>query len=295
MDVQQLQPGATFAPTPAKRELYDREMDFTTKPKHLLKVLTSNIRDKDEYWQERIEHVVKLIKDNAPDVGCLLEVSENCYNYIQNELEKHYIIFQVFLLEGDSVGMVLLCKRETVDLPEGSQPYYYDFNSNQSDEQKGRVIGVELELLSNKERINVLCTKLDDRRDNDHVRSDQFSVVQRVIKKLRNCIVVGDFNIFRDSEEVHGKIQQSRLNDAWTKMGCPNRVKYTFDGKRNRITQDRAQMRASRIYYTGSHLHIKSLSFVGTSQITSSLRITPSCHYGLMGTFQCEKLTEQCY
>lgn len=280
--------GTGSTPTPAKRELYDRDVDFTAKPKHLLKVMTYNIWDKQEYWQERVEHVVKLIKDNGPDVGCLLEVSENCFNYIQNELEKFYIIFQVFLLEGDSVGMVLLCKRDSVDLPDGSQPYYYDFASG-----SGRVIGVELELLSNGERFNVLCTKLDDHRDNDHIRSDQFAVVQQVIKKLRNCIVVGDFNIFRESEEIQSKIQASKLNDAWTKMGCPNRVKYTFDGKRNRITNDRTQLRASRIYYSGSHLHIKSLSFIGTNTISDSLRITPSCHYGLLGTFQCEKLTER--
>lgn len=281
-----LQPGAMAIPT--KKELYDRELDFTAKTKHLLKVLTYNIWDKKEYWQDRIEHVVKLIKENNPDVGCLLEVSENCYNYLVKELEKFYIIFQVFLLEGDDVGIVLLCNRNTVDLPEGSQPYYYDFNSG-----KGRVIGVELELLSNGEQVHILCTKLDDHRDNDHIRSDQYSVIQQVIKKLRNCIVVGDFNIFRGGEEVEGKIASSRLNDAWTKMGCPNRVKYTFDGKRNRITQDRSQLRASRIYYMGSHLHIKSLSFIGTNVISDSLKITPSCHYGLIGTFQCEKLTER--
>jgi len=286
-DYHSLQPGATI-PQIAKRELYDRELDFTAIPKHLIKVLTYNIWDKQEYWQERIEHVVRLIKEHGPDVGCLLDVSENCYNYLNTELEKSYIIFQVFLLEGDRIGMVLLCKRDTVNLPEGSQPYYYDFTSG-----SGRVIGVELELLSNSERFHVLCTKLDDHRDNDHIRSDQFAVVQQVIKKLRNCIVVGDFNIFRDGEDCLQKIMASKLDDAWTKMGCPNRVKYTFDGKRNRITQDRSQLRASRIYYMGSHLHVKSLGLIGTSYISDSLKITPSCHYGLIGTFQCEKLTER--
>lgn len=274
----------------AKRELYERDIDFTSKPKHLLKVLTYNIWDKPEYWQERVEHVIKLVREYGPDVCCLLDVSEPCYKCIEKELDRHYIVFQVFIAEGDPVGMVLLCKKETVDLPLDTQPYYYDFTSGH-----GRVIGVELELLSNGERVHVLCTKLDDHRDNDHIRSDQFSVIQQVIKKLRNCILVGDFNIFRDGEEIQSKIQQSRLDDAWIKMGCPNHVKYTFDGKRNRITQDRSQMRASRIYYMGSHLHIKSMCLVGTSPISNSLRITPSCHYGLMSTFQCEKLMDLNY
>lgn len=270
---------------PTKRELYDRELEFTSKPKHLLKVLTYNIWDKQEYWQERTEHVVRLIKEQGPDVACLLDVSENCYNLLNDELDKFYILFQVFLLEGDNVGMVLMCKRETVAIPDGSQPYYYDFPNGH-----GRVLGAELEVLSNKEHVNVLCTKLDDHRDNDYIRSDQFSVVQQVIKKLKNCIVVGDFNIFKDTEDVHHKILESKLDDSWIKMGCPNRVKYTFDGKRNRITQDRSQLRASRIYYNGSHLHIKSLGFIGTTVISDTLRITPSCHYGVMATFQCERV-----
>jgi len=287
-DLSQLQPGATYTQTPTKRELYDRDVDFVAQPKHLLKVLTYNIWDKPEYWQERAEHIVKIIKEHSPDVCCLLEVTEACHNYIQNQIERFYIIFQVFISEGNPSGMVLLCKKDSVDLPEGTQPYYYDFNSG-----TGRVIGVELELLSNGERINVLCTKLDDHRDNDHIRSDQFSVIQQVIKKLRNCIIAGDFYIFKEGEDIQNKIQTSKLDDAWTKMGCPNHVKYTFDGKRNRITNDRTQMRASRIYYTGSHLHIKSLSLVGTNHISSALKIPPSCHYGLMGTFQCEKKTER--
>lgn len=272
---------------PNKRELYDRELEFTAKPKHLLKVLTYNIWDKKEYWQERAEHVVKLVKEQGPDVVCLLDVSESCYNIFATELDKFYILFQVFLMEGDNVGMVLMCKRETVTLPDGSQPYYYDFPNG-----GGRVLGVELELLSNGEHVNVLCAKLDDHRDNDYIRNDQFSVIQKVIKKLKNCIVVGDFNIFRDTEDVNQKIMESKLDDSWIKMGCPNRVKYTFDGKRNRITQDRSQLRASRIYYNGTHLNIKSLGFIGTTVISDSLRITPSCHYGLIGTFQCERLTE---
>jgi exonuclease III len=271
---------SSSAPAPTRRELYDREVDFTVQPKHLIKILTYNIWDKREYWQERIEHVVHLIKDNSPDVCCLIDVNEDCYNYVQRELEKAYVVFQAFVQEGDHAGIVLLCKRDTVEIIE--LPYYYDFTSG-----KGQIVGVDLKLISNGEQLTVLCTKLDDHQDNDHIRSDQFAMILQAIKKIHNCIVVGDFNIFRDNEDIHNKIRASRLNDAWTKMGCPNRVKYTFDGKRNRITQDRTQMRASRIYYIGSRLQIKGLGFVGTSTISESLRITPSCHYGLLGTFQC--------
>lgn len=263
-----------------KRELQEPDIDIKREARHLIKILTYNIWDKQEYWQERIQHVVKLIKDGFPDVACLLEVSENCYHYVAKMLDPFYIVFQVFIEEGNKSGMVLLCRHDTVSLPTGCQPYYYDFKS------EGRIIGVELVLKSNSERFHFLCTKLDDHRDNDHIRSDQFSVVQHVIKGIKNCILVGDFNIFGDKEEVESKIMKSKLSDAWIKMGCPNRIKYTFDGKRNGITRDRTQMRASRIYYSGSHLSIRSMGLTGTGCISPDVQISPSCHYGLTAVLQ---------
>jgi endonuclease/exonuclease/phosphatase family metal-dependent hydrolase len=265
-----------------KREMREPNIDIKRDPRHLIKVLTYNIWHKEEYWQERIQHVVKLVKDTSPDVCCLLEVSQNCYHYVAKTLDPFYIVFQVFIEEGDTAGMVLLCRREAVELPEGSQPYYYDYSSGE-----GRVIGVELVLLSNGEHIHVLCTKLDDHRDNDHIRSDQFGMVQHVIKGIKNCILVGDFNVFGDKEEIDSKIMQSKLNDSWIKMGCPNKIKYTFDGKRNHITRDRTQLRASRVYYSGSHLSIRSMGFIGTGHISPDVPISPSCHYGLTAVFQC--------
>lgn len=272
----------------AKREVHDCDINLKQKNRHLLKVLSYNVWNTVEYWEERITQVLKLVKDNSPDVCCLLEVTKECHQYILDALEKLYIIFQVFIEEGDQSGMVLLCKRETVDLPLGSEPYYYDFK-----DRSGRVIGVELVVLSNSEKIHVLCTKLDDHPDNEHIRSEQFDVLDHIIKKIRNCIVVGDFNIFLSGEEtVEHKILRSKLNDCWIKMGCPGRVKYTFDGIKNKLTKDRSQMRASRIYYVGSRLTIKSLSFIGTNHISTNLPIAPSCHYGIIGIFQCGKQSD---
>ena len=281
----ELQPGETHYGI-TKKELYENDIDLTVKAKSLLKILSYNIWDKTDYWEERISHVVKLIRDNNPDVCCLLEVSKECYDFLVDALEHSYLLFQVFILENETTGMVLLCNKSTVDLPEGTQPYYYDFQTD------GRIVGVELEMLSTGEKFHVLSTKLDDHRDNDHIRNEQFSLVSKVIKNLKNCIVAGDFNIFKDGEDVESSILSSKLKDSWTKMGCPVRVKYTFDGKRNRITQDTTQLRATRLYYYGSHLDIKSLSLIGTSPISDQLPIAPSCHYGLLGVFQYEKMNE---
>lgn len=280
-----LQPGETHYGI-TKKELYENDIDLTVKAKSLLKILSYNIWDKTDYWEERISHIVKLIRDNNPDVCCLLEVSKECYDFLVDALEHSYLLFQVFILENETTGMVLLCNKATVDLPEGTQPYYYDFQTD------GRVVGVELELMSTGEKFHVLSTKLDDHRDNDHIRNEQFSLVSKVVKNLKNCIVAGDFNIFKDGEDVESCILSSKLKDSWTKMGCPVRVKYTFDGKRNRITQDTTQLRATRLYYYGSHLDIKSLSLIGTSPISDQLPIAPSCHYGLLGVFQYEKMNE---
>jgi endonuclease/exonuclease/phosphatase family metal-dependent hydrolase len=270
-----------------KREIHDSDIDIKCDTQHNVKLMSYNIWDKEEYWEERTQQVIRIVKDNAPDVCCLLEVSENCYKDIFTALDPFYIVFQVFIEEGNRVGTVLLCRRGRVDLPNNSQPYYYDFNTgDDASNFQGRVIGVELVLLSNNEKLHVLCTKLDDHQDYDHVRSDQFKVIQQVIKGLRNCVVMGDFNIFRDDEEINHDIMTSKLHDSWIKIGCPAKVKYTFDGKRNNITQDKSRLRASRIYYSGSHLSIRSLSLVGTNKISSDLPITPSCHYGIVGIFK---------
>jgi endonuclease/exonuclease/phosphatase family metal-dependent hydrolase len=265
----------------SKRELYESDLEYKQQPQHLIKIMSYNVWDAEEYWEERIQHVIRIVKDNAPDVCCLLEATANCYKQVLKALETLYIIFQVFIEEGDRVGTILLCRRGRVDLPAGSQPYYYDYNIGE-----GRVIGVDLILLSNNEKLHVLCTKLDDHKDNDHIRCDQFKVIQKVIKGLRNCIVAGDFNIFNNDEAINREIMVSKLYDSWIKLGCPLKVKYTFDGKRNAITPDRSQLRASRIYYSGSHLNIRAMSLVGIKTMSKELDLPPSCHYGIIATFQ---------
>jgi endonuclease/exonuclease/phosphatase family metal-dependent hydrolase len=265
---------------PAKREINDRDIDFQPKKLALLKAMTYNVWNKEEYWEGRIDRVVKIIKDQSPDICCLHDVSEQCYKYVQRTLESFYIVFQVFLEEGEKVGTVLLCRKETVDLPEGTQPYYYDFTAGQ-----GRVIGVELIHLSTGEHYHVLCTKLDDRRDNDHIRAEQYDVIHHIIGSIKQCIVMGDFNIHSDTEDIIGRLAESKLIDSWTALGCPSKVKYSSDGKRNHITQDRSQFRNARIYYCCDHLVVRSQSLVGTSKISDTLPITPSSHYGLVAIF----------
>lgn len=273
---------------PTLHRLSKREVDnpinlVSRQEKHILKVMTYNIWEESSYWQERTNAVIQIIKSQSPDVACLLDVTKQCYDVFSRVLESTYIVFQVFTEEEKPSGIVLLCRRDTLELPDGSQPYYYDYATN------GRIIGVELKVLSSGDYINVLCTKLDDYRDNDNVRLEQFKIANHVINKdlkIKNYILMGDFNIFSDNEPVAGAISSTRMVDAWVKMGCPPKVKYTFDGKKNKSTTDRTRLRASRIYYHGTRLNIKSMGFVGMGRISEDAPLPPSCHYGLVAWFQ---------
>lgn len=267
-----------------KRELEEPNIEIRTAPRHLIKILSYNVWAEESYWQERIHSVIKNIKDSTPDVACLLDVTQACFDRLMNALESTYILFQVFIEEGNECGMVILCRKETVELPAGTQPYYYDYNVGE-----GRIIGLELNLRSNGEVINVLCTKLDDHRDNDNIRAEQFQIAHHVIKSLKNLILVGDFNVYSDEEDIEKKISQSKLQDIWITMGCPGKVKYTFDGKKNSCTSDKSQLRATRIYYAGNHLDVKSMGITGTSVISDDVPMPPSCHYGLQACFQSGK------
>ena len=275
--------GATPTLSINKRHI---EPDATeTEQRHILKVLTYNIWDQQHYWQERLHAVIRTIKENAPDVVSLLDVNVQCLEVLNQTLSGQYIVFEVFQIEGAEKGIVLLCRRGTVKIPEGTTPYYYDYNSGE-----GRVIGVEIEILSTGNRVHVLATKFDDHPDNDYIREEQFGVVKRVIKPLKQCIVMGDFNVYGSREGVEKALEQSKLTDTWIKLGCPPRARYTYNGKRNTCVRDKRQLRASRVYFTDTEqLDIRSYCLLGLAPISEEVPIPPSCHYGVLAAFQSNK------
>ena len=275
----------TYRSSTIQRRELPEESNITTEHKWLLKIMTYNVWNNKSYWQERIGSIIRILKDLKPDVACLLDVNEVQYSMLRDALDTIYTIFQGFIDENKKAGTVFFCNKKTVDIID--QPYFYDYNFT-----NGCVIGVEILIKSSGNKVNVVATELDKVPANDHIRADQIKMIQQVLKPLKHFILVGDFNIYNYREEGETKLTQCKLVDSWSKLGCPSKIKYTYDCKKNNCFKftdknDRTQLRNSRIYYNDTkQIEIKGLSLIGLEHINPQIPIPPSCFYGLMGTFQ---------
>jgi hypothetical protein len=223
----------------------------------------------------RMRVLAKIIMAHLPDVVCLLEVSVAGYQVLQRLLNPRYLLFQVFIGEKDKAGEVLLCLREKTRIVDGTQPYYYDYSVG-----KGRIIGVELNLLAFERNMHILLTKLDDKAENADVRAAQFEVLSQVLDPIESALVVGDFNCYTPDEPVEGLLSELNLTDAWVKMGCPASLRNPNKNK---------EQRATRIYYKpAAELQVTKMAMLGTSVI-KKINTPPAEHCGLMATLKSKK------
>jgi hypothetical protein len=248
----------------------------------LVKVMSYNVWYHSKYWQERMENIVRIIKRGGADVVSLIDVSKEAFRYITDALESFYLVFQVFVSEGKSSGIVMLFRRETIEVQEENPPYYYDLPHGAT------IIGTEVVHKTSGNKFHVLTTKLDDNPENDHHRQSQCETIHQIIRKdkINTFILIGDMNFFNKGEIGEQKMIQMKIRDAWLTLSCPYKVKYTFDGKNNPIivrTKDR--FRTARTYYRG-RFHARSLSIVGQAVISKDLPIPPSPYYGLESTLE---------
>lgn len=255
------------------------EPAFLPKAKSIkLRLLTHNIWNNTLYYQERLSAIVRTIKNRAPDVICLIDVSVHAFQEIENQLESNYNMFQVFTEEGENAGTVLLCNKNTIDFPEDSSPYYYDFPGS------GRIIGADVCHRESGYRFHILGTRLDDHPDNDNVRENQCNVVCNVVRKLDNFVLMGDMNFYTRNERGEVRINEF-MSDTWVKIGCPPELRFTYNGKTNPIIRSNEKLRNSRIYYKSKSrkhgLAPKSMSLVGMENISSDIKMPASPYYGL--------------
>lgn len=252
-----------------------------TSPIKCLRLLTHNIWNNDSYLQERLGAVIKNIKIKNPDVACLIDVSEQAYHILNNTLDKHYLLFQVFIDEGNKSGTVIFCNRHTIEIPEGSQPYYYDYP------QGGRILGCELIHKESMLNFHVLATRLDYNPDNDHIREAQCDVIHNVVRKLDNYVVLGDFNVYHRAEKAEQFLNHI-MNDVWIKMHCPSKLRYTYNGKTNPIIKNNEKIRNTRIYYRSKKDKFvpKSMSLSCIGMISDTVKLPPSPYYCLEAIIQ---------
>ena len=247
-------------------------------------IMTYNVWFEEKYIQERTEKIIETIKLYEPDVICFQELTERSYEYLENKLTDIYYIFQIFMSEKNPYGCGIGCKRSSVEIIQ--QPYYYDYNNTK---MSRRLIGCEVKIRG--KHFHILNTHLESLPMNDHLRSLQFNTIKQVITPLSNVILCGDFNIIRDDEQINSKIANSKLYDSWIQIGCPSRICYTYNHKKNSNIKGKYQNRLDRIYYSVNdesdfNLEVKRMALTGLSKINNDIPIQPSDHFGLLAEFE---------
>lgn len=264
-------------------------------------VLTYNVWVHEAYQKERLLKIINIVRTKMPDILCLQELTTESFPFVEARLSPFYHIFQAFITAGNSYGDCIMYRKDTVKMVEDNDnPYYYDYDG--ATKMHRRVIGCEFELVKfgpSAPRIHLLTTHLESAPTNDNYRSLQFDIIQRAIGSLKNVILAGDFNISTQKqreEEIERKIDRSRLKDCWVELGCPYKVKHTYNPKRNAIMQgqDDSLMHGSQpqrfdrvLYYSaGQHFKPCLMSLVGRENVSQSVPIPPSNHYGVIVEFE---------
>lgn len=251
-----------------------------------ISVLTYNVCLNDAYSAERIMRIITIIREKMPDVIALQELSVETLSIVDDRLSNYYYIIEIFTKEeGNQYGTCILCKKQSIRIDDGDDNvYYYDFNPTRMNR---RVVGCRIEFNKMRgKKFHILTTHLESLAENDLVRARQFEIIKHVTENLTDCIVLGDFSVTGSAEEIEKKIQKSKFKDSWIDMGCPFRVKYTVNPKKNVLAVKDQVSRPDRILYHSKLLKTKTLAVVGTSHVDRDVPVQPSNHFGLYAEFE---------
>ena len=238
----------------------------------VIKTMTYNLQSTSN---KAFKPLLKEIKEHNCDIIALLSVRAKDYNIIATFLEDIYLAFQVFIDEGEESGEVILCKRETIKISEDDPPYYFDYPKGIN----GKIIGTGL--IYKKHLLNLVVVKFNSEIETTHIRDRQSDTLAKIISKLDNYILMGDINTSPNYKETTDEILlDQKMQDCWSLMGCPMRIKYTHENEKSR---------SSRIYFKSKVLNLKAMSLFTFKAIKDTSINTISSNYGLMATFLLRK------
>jgi len=179
-----------------------------------------------------------------------------------------------------------LLNRNSIELLPGhdNEPYFYDYPQTK---MYRKIFGCQIKIKQSGQLMHIITTHLESLPENDIERTRQFMTLEKVIANLKtkNYIVAGDFSIYTPNERVDRYINNAKIHDAWVEMGCPFKVKYTYNSKRNPNIEQNCQSRSDRILYGNSHLLTpKVIKLLGRENINDA-KIPPSSHFGTFVSF----------
>jgi endonuclease/exonuclease/phosphatase family metal-dependent hydrolase len=210
----------------------------------------------------RAENLIRIIKNNSPDLILLQEAGVSFRNKLKHSIPNAYLFY------SEKSGLAIFSKFKL------SNNVFVPFPSYMN---RGMLFS-KIHIAN--QDICITNIHLESLLDDTESRKTQLSII---FKKLYSCdisILAGDFN-FSDSAEEQTKIPPT-FHDSWLKKN--QKPGFTYNIENNLLAQRNAlygekSRRLDRIYYTGKHFSINSISLLGTKQPV------PSDHYGLIAIF----------
>ena len=184
---------------------------------------------------EKINALVLLIKNKAPDVICINALNSDVFNYLNTRLSSIYDNVQVYETESIDYGTCILTKRSKIIIDKTEDnPYYFDLDNSKMDR---KILGLEATI--NGKLINIIGVHFEHAAENDNIRLGQFEILQRIIKelKIKNYIILGNCEITDSVDaDLERKIETSGIKDMWIKSGCSSKIRNTYlDNRMERI------------------------------------------------------------
>lgn len=244
-------------------------------------ILTWNIWFDQRHFNDRINHIVKILKDFSPNVICLQEVIIESLNLILNDkklssLYDFYYDTSLITIPG-KYGEITMVKKgyvcQFISVPFKNSKMGRHINALNIEELNLDVINVHLESVF---------------RKYFKPKQEQFNfLADNVILPNRNIIMCGDMNMdeYDDENWATNKIQECGLIDVGTKSSaaCPP----TYDCDKN-VNAYNYKSRLDRMLCKGTDLQVKSYKLVGTT-IIPEIGIHPSDHFGILCNFDISK------
>ena len=254
-----------------------------------IKVLSWNLWWKFENYLDRQKLIFNELEELDPDILCLQEVWEDSdgsqAKKISDLFGYEYTYSKSFEIDGVSFGNAIISKFPILNSSSHLIPTDKKFNENR------RLLHSVVNYAGFE--IDILCTHLNYKYDQSHIRQNQVAFILEYISKLEKLkfptILCGDFNADPLSDEImkitglKSAIKGTVLRDVW-QITNRNDFGYTWSNNncyaKKNLEIDR---RIDYIFVSNPTLKglghpIKSI-LVGTSPKNN---IYPSDHFGIM-------------
>ena len=226
-----------------------------------LHIIDFNVWHHDLYRKERLEWLIKMIKERLPEVLILQEVNNPIILDLTNELR--YLGYQYKISEPHKGVYELLASRYIIS--------NYKFNRYSNSPIGNGVLWADIKV--HDEIVTIASTQLD----NSPKRREQLKCILNYFKTRQNPVIIGC-----DTKNPKGErldIDESYWYDVWKMAGRNKYSRFTVDYQRNNNVDDGVQYRPDRVYvnrYFDKH-HIYQ-NLIGTEKMENGCY--PSYYFG---------------